>query len=669
MLLSQKCISAFLLLQGISPVFVLEGKAPALKHNTIAKRNDARNGFRERKVTQKGGRSQFNRILKECKEMLKLMGLACVQGDGEAEAMCAYLNQDGLVDGCISQDSDCFLYGAKVVYRNFCTSAQGNRGGTGGAVDEYSLEKIERLLDLDRNKMIALALLCGCDYNDGLNGVGKEAALKLFKIVEDEDILERIKRWRTDDGFDRREAELQNTNLCTSCGHSGKVQKHARSGCTDCGTVVKCHDSYKEQRALVLNEITIRKKALLVEDFPDQGLLDEFLIRKDSVPPKVDLQWKQPDIAKMIDFMERHLTWVPQYAFEKVFPLVTRWQLLHLPNVPHEDRLSMPDLFLPDAVKKIRNIRSVASYEIIWKNDHSVVERLRECISYEEEDNDNVDALAELTSIEPQAMVSKCYPELVEAFENARSMKAKKRPTKKKAENANAGDTEKKTKGRKGKKKTVKGSEDIMKNRKIDEFISKDPVVSLEQSFDRLSITPKRCKKGTRSQRVQTDNDNNATKRGPQFDKVLRLEKVNSKLNGTLDQMFNELSPDDFVSDNDDHDLNMTEIIDNICRKKNVFEFGGMSTSGINFDMVSIRDRDTFDREINAETESNEYRENIENCDQTVDEFANISESYVPLNQRLLTHDYRGGKVSIDTNKKFSLGFDDLMNDTDPENK
>ena len=85
------------------------------------------------------------------------------------------------------------MYGAKIVYRNFCTSTQGNRGGSGGAVDEYKLEKIEKLLELGRNKMIALALLCGCDYNDGLNGVGKEAALKLFKIVNDEDVLERYK--------------------------------------------------------------------------------------------------------------------------------------------------------------------------------------------------------------------------------------------------------------------------------------------------------------------------------------------------------------------------------------------------------------------------------------------------------------------------------------------
>lgn len=84
-------------MQGILPVFVLEGKAPALKYNTIAKRNDIRSGFQEKKSIQKKGRTQFKKILNECKEMLEYMGLACVQGHGEAEAMCAYLNEDGVI--------------------------------------------------------------------------------------------------------------------------------------------------------------------------------------------------------------------------------------------------------------------------------------------------------------------------------------------------------------------------------------------------------------------------------------------------------------------------------------------------------------------------------------------------------------------------------------------
>lgn len=49
-----------------------------------------------RKATAKQGRTRFNNILKECQEMLSYMGLECIQGNGEAEAMCAYLNSDGV---------------------------------------------------------------------------------------------------------------------------------------------------------------------------------------------------------------------------------------------------------------------------------------------------------------------------------------------------------------------------------------------------------------------------------------------------------------------------------------------------------------------------------------------------------------------------------------------
>lgn len=92
----------------------------------------------------------------------------------------------------MSQDSDCFLYGAKVVYRYFCISNQGNRGAAAGSVDIYCIEKIKKLLNIGRNKMIAMALLCGCDYDEGVSGAGKESALKFFQTVEDEDVLQRF---------------------------------------------------------------------------------------------------------------------------------------------------------------------------------------------------------------------------------------------------------------------------------------------------------------------------------------------------------------------------------------------------------------------------------------------------------------------------------------------
>lgn len=88
-----------LLLIGTKPVFVLEGKAPKLKYDTIAARNAIQfKGAKPRNTETQGGkdRSRFNFTLKKCEEMLKYMGLACVQGNGEAEAMCAYLNEDNV---------------------------------------------------------------------------------------------------------------------------------------------------------------------------------------------------------------------------------------------------------------------------------------------------------------------------------------------------------------------------------------------------------------------------------------------------------------------------------------------------------------------------------------------------------------------------------------------
>lgn len=83
----------------VTPVFVLEGKAPDLKHKTIAARNAIQfKGVQPRKEGVKTGkdRTRFNHTLRQCEEMLGLLGLACVKGCGEAEALCAYLNEEGV---------------------------------------------------------------------------------------------------------------------------------------------------------------------------------------------------------------------------------------------------------------------------------------------------------------------------------------------------------------------------------------------------------------------------------------------------------------------------------------------------------------------------------------------------------------------------------------------
>lgn len=77
----------------------MEGKAPELKYDKIAERNALQfKGVRPKTVGVKTGkdRSRFHFILKQCEEMLSLMGLVCIRGEGEAESLCAYLNEDGV---------------------------------------------------------------------------------------------------------------------------------------------------------------------------------------------------------------------------------------------------------------------------------------------------------------------------------------------------------------------------------------------------------------------------------------------------------------------------------------------------------------------------------------------------------------------------------------------
>ncbi|XP_011875697.1 PREDICTED: flap endonuclease GEN [Vollenhovia emeryi] len=676
--------TVFFLMHGIFPVFVLEGKAPVLKHKTIARRNNVR-GFQERKTSKKGGRTQFSRVLNECRELLRYMGVACVQSHGEAEAMCAYLNEDGLVDGCISQDSDCFLYGAKVVYRNFSMSTQGNCGATGGSVDVYSIEKIEKTLNIGRSKMIALALLCGCDYDEGVNGVGKEAALKFFKTVKEDNVLQRIQDWRTDRNLDRVESDLLNPNLCTSCGHPGKLQKHTKSGCTDCGTVRKCNDDFREKRALILNEVSLRKKALHDENFPNQELIDEFLIRKDSVPTKLDIKWKQPQVAQFIDFMNKHVCWEPQYAFEKIFTLTTRWQLLHLPDFTLVERLSMTNLFIPENIKKIRNIRSIASYEIIWRKEHAVMEMLNEYKEQaKENDADDDDVNANLTSIEPQDLVLRCYPELVEAYESTRNVKTKKRTAnsrKKKTTIDNNKDNDieiketTKSKEKKVKKKTLE------KNRKIDEFIQQNCAISLEESFEQMTISPKRSKwenvlSGVNELEVRDVPDAvnmniKQMKRGPQFKRVLDTEKLNSKLSKTFDKMFDELAPDDFMSETEDNDLDVTRVIDNICSKQ-AFQFSMKncqsieSTSQSTENIIERCTKSDKSEPVTYIREDYVHEEERQKSDSSDDEFGDINESYIPINQRIQIGENQNFLSTRDQiKKKFNFDFENIMDQTD----
>eukprot|EP00891_Asterochloris_glomerata_P008711 jgi/Astpho2/8711/e_gw1.00128.97.1_t len=123
----------------------------------------------------------------ECQELLQLFGLPYIIAAQEAEAQCAWLDMEGLVDGTVTEDNDVFLFGGRHVYRNIFENRK--------YAEEYVMDHIESELGVDRTKLIHLALLLGSDYTEGVAGVGVVNALEIANHFTTEPLLEEFRKW------------------------------------------------------------------------------------------------------------------------------------------------------------------------------------------------------------------------------------------------------------------------------------------------------------------------------------------------------------------------------------------------------------------------------------------------------------------------------------------
>ena len=73
--------------------------------------------------------------------LLQLFGVPYVIAPMEAEAQCAYLESEGLVDGVVTEDSDALLFGAKSVYRHFFSTNKHPEVVKGPAPPEFLMLK------------------------------------------------------------------------------------------------------------------------------------------------------------------------------------------------------------------------------------------------------------------------------------------------------------------------------------------------------------------------------------------------------------------------------------------------------------------------------------------------------------------------------------------------
>ncbi|KAI6040898.1 PIN domain-like protein [Pisolithus marmoratus] len=111
---------------------------------------------------------------KECKELLRAMGVPCIETTGpfEAEALASSLVMHGRADFVASEDTDVLVYGAPLL-RNIA-----NRDSPLVIV---SGSDVYTSLELDRSQFIDFVLLLGTDFSQRIKNVGPQRALRFIK--------------------------------------------------------------------------------------------------------------------------------------------------------------------------------------------------------------------------------------------------------------------------------------------------------------------------------------------------------------------------------------------------------------------------------------------------------------------------------------------------------
>ncbi|MFB6130719.1 MAG: flap endonuclease-1, partial [Salinigranum sp.] len=167
------------------PVFVFDGGVTDLKEDEIESRREQKEKARERlEVAREEGdeveaarleaRTQrLTAVIHETtRGLLDRLDVPYVEAPAEGEAQASYMNRRGDVDYVGSEDYDTLLFGAPLTLRGLTSK------GNPELMDfEATLERHE----ITWEQLVDVAILCGTDFNPGVDGIGPKTALKAVK--------------------------------------------------------------------------------------------------------------------------------------------------------------------------------------------------------------------------------------------------------------------------------------------------------------------------------------------------------------------------------------------------------------------------------------------------------------------------------------------------------
>ncbi|KAF3200101.1 hypothetical protein TWF679_001088 [Orbilia oligospora] len=136
-------------------------------------------------------------LLAFSRRLITAFGFPIHNAPGEAEAECAYLQKQGIVDAVLSEDVDTLMFGCRQSWR----SCEKGDSKTLEIMQVYKSRVIRDKTGLTPAGMVLTALLSGGDYNTaGVAGIGMKQAVAAAKAGFGDELLQACKLEASDGG-------------------------------------------------------------------------------------------------------------------------------------------------------------------------------------------------------------------------------------------------------------------------------------------------------------------------------------------------------------------------------------------------------------------------------------------------------------------------------------
>jgi flap endonuclease-1 len=173
----------------LTPVFVFDGAVTDLKTDELEKRREQRERYEDQlaaareaddtvAVARLESRTQrlTDTIVETTRELLRRLDVPLVDAPAEGEAQAAHMARRGGVDYVGSEDYDTLLFGAPLTLRQLTSSGDPELMDLDATLDRH---------DLTWEQLVDVAVLCGTDFNEGIDGIGPKTAVELVHEHDD----------------------------------------------------------------------------------------------------------------------------------------------------------------------------------------------------------------------------------------------------------------------------------------------------------------------------------------------------------------------------------------------------------------------------------------------------------------------------------------------------